>query len=235
MKGQNANHIRQAVSALSTRCRSSRRLRKARRRALDKRSRSLSEGRGAKQIAQLQATIKDLEGKLLRALADQENSRKPSQRDAEAAVKFAASAVAADLHATLDNLQFALDAAAEGRAASEPSMKHIAQGCRAIARSLLSAMQKHGIERIAPLGQPFDPNLHAAFAEVECSDTLTGTGADVLEPGYLHYDRLLPPAMGNVAKSGPANTPPETPWAGQGSPPCLQQGARFGVETVRAN
>jgi molecular chaperone GrpE (heat shock protein) len=31
-------------------------------------------------------------------------------------------------------------------------------------------MQKHGIKRITPLGQPFDPNLHAAVAEVERSD-----------------------------------------------------------------
>jgi hypothetical protein len=34
--------------------------------------------------------------------------------------------------------------------------------------------------------------------------------ADVLQPGYLHYDRLLRPATVNVAKSGPANTPLET-------------------------
>ncbi len=156
---------------------------------------------GDEQIAQLQAAIKDLEAKLLRALADQENSRKRSQRDAEAAVKFAASAFAADLLPTLDNLQFALDAAAEGEASSEP-MKQIAQGLRATARALLSAMQKHGIERIAPLGQPFDPNLHAAVAEVERSDAPSGTVAEVLQPGYLHYDRLLRPAMVNVAKSG---------------------------------
>lgn len=133
------------------------------------------------QIAQLQAAIKDLEAKLLRALADQENSRKRSQRDAEAAVKFAASAFAADLLPTLDNLQFALNAAAEGEVASEP-MKQIMQGLRATERALLSAMQKHGIERIAPLGQPFDPNRHAAVAEVDRSDVPSGTVARFSSP-----------------------------------------------------
>jgi molecular chaperone GrpE len=115
---------------------------------------------------------------------------------------------------TLDNLQFALDAAEEG-AASEP-MKQIIQGLRATERALLSAMQKHGIERIAPLGQPFDPNRHAAVAEVDRSDVPSGTVAQVLQPGYLHYDRLLRPAMVNLAKSGSTNTPVETPAPANG-------------------
>jgi hypothetical protein len=38
----------------------------------------------------------------------------------------------------------------------------------------------------------------------------------VLQPGYLHYDRLLRPAMVNVAKGGPANTPLETPGPAKG-------------------
>ncbi len=168
------------------------------------------------EIAQLRAAIKDLEAKLLRSLADQENSRKRSQREAEAAVKFAASAFVADLLPTLDNLQFALDAGAEGEAASEP-MKQIMQGLRASERALLSAMQKHGIERIAPLGEPFDPNRHAAVAAVERSDAPSGTVAEVLQPGYLHYDRLLRPAMVNVATGGSANTPVENPAPANGA------------------
>ena len=157
-------------------------------------------------IAQLEGAKADLEDRLKRAIADQENSRKRTQRDAQTAVKFAASAFAADLLPTLDNLQLALNAVANDEAASEP-LKRLLQGVRATERVLLSALQKHGIRRIDPLGQPFDPNRHEVVSEVERSDLPAGTVADVLQPGYLYHDRLLRPAMVNVAKSGSAAGP----------------------------
>jgi molecular chaperone GrpE len=157
-------------------------------------------------IAQLEGAKADLEDRLKRAIADQENSRKRTQRDAQTAVKFAASAFAADLLPTLDNLQLALNAVANDEAASEP-LKRLLQGVRATERVLLSALQKHGIRRIDPLGEPFNPNHHEVVSEVERSDLPAGTVADVLQPGYLYHDRLLRPAMVNVAKSGSAAGP----------------------------
>lgn len=163
-------------------------------------------GAAEEKIAQLEGAKAELEDRLKRAIADQENSRKRTQRDAQTAVKFAASALAADLLPTLDNLQLALNAVAKDEAASE-LLKRLLQGVRATERVLLSALQKHGIRRIAPLGEPFDPNLHEVVSEVERSDLPAGTVADVLQPGYLHHDRLLRPAMVNIAKSGsPGNS-----------------------------
>src|SRR5258708_13161032 len=57
-------------------------------------------------IAELQATVADLEDKLKRALADQENSRKRTERDADTAVKFSASALPNHLLPPLDHFPF---------------------------------------------------------------------------------------------------------------------------------
>ena len=120
-------------------------------------------------IAHLEALTADLERRLKQALADQENSRKRSQRDAETAVKFAASGFAAGLLPTLDHLQLALNAVPGDEAAREP-MKRLLEGVRATERALLSTMKKHGVKRIASAGEPFDPNLHEAVAVIERDD-----------------------------------------------------------------
>jgi molecular chaperone GrpE len=151
-------------------------------------------------IARLEATITDLEDRFKRALADQENSRKRTERDAERAVKFATFNLASDLLSTIDNLQYALNAMPDADESNE-SMTRLLQGVRATERALLAAMKKHGVRRIDPLGEPFDPNLHEVVGQVDGTDLPGGTVTEVLQPGYLHHDRLLRPAIVNVAKS----------------------------------
>lgn len=151
-------------------------------------------------ISMLVATISDLENRLKRTLAEQENARKRTQREAETAMKFATSGFAVDLLSSLDNLRHALDAAPDEDSLDEP-MKRLVQGVKATERALLATMKKHGIRRIDPLHEPFDPNQHQVVAEVEGADLPAGSVAEVLQPGYFHHDRLLRPAMVNVAKS----------------------------------
>ncbi len=159
-----------------------------------------SHGASEEKISKLEATISDLENRLKRSLAGRENDRERTKRETETAVKFAASGFAADLLSSLDNLQHALDAAPDETNLNE-SMKRLVQGVKATERALLAAMKKHGIRRIDALLEPFDANQHQAVAEVECAGAPTGSVAKVLQPGYFHHDRLLRPAMVNVAKS----------------------------------
>jgi len=67
-------------------------------------------------------------------------------------------------------------------------------------RALLDAFEKHGIRRVDALGQRFDPDHHEAVFEVADATSPPGTVAEVLQPGYLHHDRLLRPAKVGVAK-----------------------------------
>ena len=151
-------------------------------------------------VPELEAEAAELKDRLLRALAEQENIRRRAQRELEEAVRYAASGLARDLLPTADNLRRAIESVSEELAADEP-LRQMLAGVSATERALLDAFGRHGISRIDPLGEPFDPNRHQAMFEVEDAERPAGTVAEVLQPGYLHYDRLLRPAMVGVAKS----------------------------------
>ena len=63
-------------------------------------------------------------------------------------------------------------------------------------------MGKHGIARIEPQGQKFDPNLHQAMMEIPDASVPSGTVVQVMQPGYMIGERVLRPAMVAVSKGG---------------------------------
>jgi len=66
-------------------------------------------------------------------------------------------------------------------------------------KELLGVFNRQGIERIDPMGQKFDHNLHQAIAQIDTPDAAAGTVVQVLQAGYKIHDRLLRPAMVGVA------------------------------------
>jgi molecular chaperone GrpE len=55
------------------------------------------------------------------------------------------------------------------------------------------------VERIDPLGKPFDPHLHQAMDRTETNDHPDGSILQVFQPGYVFHGRVLRPAMVRVA------------------------------------
>jgi len=159
-------------------------------------------GGPATRIAELEAEVKSLKDQLLRTLAEAENSRRRARREAEDTAKYAVSGLAKDLLEAPDNLRRALEnIPAEGRQGDE-LLDRLASGVELVERDLQTILERHGIKRVDPLGQPFDHNLHQAVFEVPTRDYPPGTVAQVLAPGYVIHDRLLRPAMVGVAKAG---------------------------------
>jgi molecular chaperone GrpE len=156
--------------------------------------------------AALEAELADHKDRLLRALAETENTRRRAQREREDATKYAIAAFAKDLLSTADNLRRALESLPEAEVRDERSRSLLA-GVAATERELLSVFERHGIRRIDPMGERFDHNSHQAIFEAERSDQPPGTIVEVLQPGYLLHDRLLRPAMVGVAK--PPGSPAE--------------------------
>jgi molecular chaperone GrpE len=64
-------------------------------------------------------------------------------------------------------------------------------------------MEKHGITRLEPQGQKFDPNMHQAMFELPDPSVPAGTVVQVVQPGYKIGERVLRPAMVGVSKGGP--------------------------------
>lgn len=160
--------------------------------------------RSTAELADELAATKD---RLLRSLAEQENTRQLARREREDAIRYAASGFARDLLATADNLERAIASVPEDRR-SEPAVAALIAGVEATRRGLMDAFAKHGLRRLDPVGEPFDPHQHQASFEVANAQYPPGRVAEVIQPGYLHHDRLLRPALVGVSKdAAPAGAP----------------------------
>src|SRR5439155_5327747 len=105
-----------------------------------------------------------------------------------------------------DNLRRGLDSLPADQAADDATRTLLA-GIEATERELLGVFERRGIKRIEPMGERFDPNFHQAMFEVPNSGQEAGTVVQVLQPGYVIYDRLLRPALVGVAKGETTEAP----------------------------
>lgn len=142
------------------------------------------------------AAMKD---QALRALAEVENNRRRSERELADMSKYAVTGFARDLVSVLENLQRAVDAIPAELKASQPAVASLATGVEMTLNELLGVFNRQGIQRIDPMGQKFDHNLHQAVAQIDMPDAEPGTIVQVLQAGYTIRDRLLRPAMVGVA------------------------------------
>jgi molecular chaperone GrpE len=79
-------------------------------------------------------------------------------------------------------------------------------------RAMLQALERHGVTKLNPEGEKFDPNFHQAIFEVPNPDLPANTVVQVMQAGYAIGDRVLRPAMVGVSNGGPkaaAETAPE--------------------------
>jgi molecular chaperone GrpE len=140
-----------------------------------------------------------LRDRLLRALAEAENTRRQASRTAEDARRFAIADFARELLIVVDNLQRTIDAA-DSQTPSAMEYAVLIEGVQATLRVLLGTLERFGVRRIDAIGQPFDPNLHEAMMEVDDPAQPPGTVTRVVEHGYTIHDRLLRPARVVVSK-----------------------------------
>jgi molecular chaperone GrpE len=147
-----------------------------------------------------------LRDRLLRALAEAENTRRRADRVAEDARKFAVAEFARELLNAVDNLERTVEAAREQAAAAKDAT--LIEGVQATLRGLRQTLERFGVRPIEALGQRFDPNLHEAVMEVEDREQPPGTVTRVLQQGYTIHDRLLRPARVVVTKR-PVRAQPE--------------------------
>ncbi len=153
---------------------------------------------GVGEVATLRAANADMEDRLIRAVAEVENTRKRGERAADEARRYAVSQFAHEMLAVLDNLNRAL-AASDGRAMQEGENTPLLEGVRATERMLAKALEDFGVRRIDALGAKFNPALHEAVMKVEDGSHQPGIVTDVIEDGYTLHDRLLRPARVAVA------------------------------------
>ena len=155
-------------------------------------------------VVRLEAERTDLREKLLRTLADMENLRRRTEREAADARLYAVTNFARDALTVADNLRRALDSVPpEARETADGPFKALIEGIELTERDLLKTLERHGVKRLDPQGGRFDPHLHQAMFEVPNPDVPSGTVVQVVQAGFTIGERVLRPALVGVAKGGP--------------------------------
>ena len=146
----------------------------------------------------------ELKDRALRVAAEMENLRRRTARDVHDARAYAIANFARDMLSVSDNLRRALDAVPEeAKVSGDAGFKALFEGVDITERAMLAALERHGVKKLNPEGEKFDPNFHQAMFEVPNADVPANTVVQVVQPGYSIGDRVLRPAMVGVAKGGP--------------------------------
>ena len=155
----------------------------------------------AERVAALEGELATAQQDVLYAKAETQNVRRRAEKEVADAHAYASTRFARDILSVADNLGRALSLIpAEAR--EDEGLNGLVTGLEATERELASIFERHGIVRIAAMGQPLDPNLHQAMMEMPSSEAAPGTIVQEIQPGYMIKDRLLRPALVGVAKAG---------------------------------
>jgi molecular chaperone GrpE len=152
-----------------------------------------------------QLKIKEEEAKInydrfMRQTAEIDNFKKRAIREKEEAIRFANEMLIKELLPALDNLERAVAHAKSGGEGVS-----LVEGVEMILKGLFDVLGKHGVVQTSALGQPFDPQLHEAMAQVESSHHEPNTVVEEHHKGYMLRDRLLRPALVTVVKAPKSN------------------------------
>lgn len=160
-------------------------------------------------LAKQNAELKD---RALRMAAEMENLRRRTQREIADAKSYAVANFARDMLSVSDNMRRALDAIpAEAKGSDDAGFKALIEGVEMTERDMLGALERHGVKRLAPEGERFDPNFHQAMFEIPSPDVPNNTVLQVVQTGYVIGERVLRPAMVGVSKGGPKAGPADAP------------------------
>lgn len=144
------------------------------------------------ELEQLKAAVAQMQEERLRERAELENQRKRLVRDVDMARKFANERLLGDLLPVLDSLDAGLAAAG-----TEPSP--LRDGLELTFKQLLKVAADNGLQRIDPVGEPFNPEHHQAISRAPEGGSAPDSVVQVFQKGYLLNERLLRPALVVVA------------------------------------
>ena len=153
----------------------------------------------------LKAEVADLKERYIRLAADMENLRRRTEREVKDARIFAISNFARDVLSVSDDLSRAMQVVRDSQNTEDPlaSVAGLVEGIAATERAMITTMERHGVTRVDPMGEKFDPNYHQAMFEVPDTTKPNNTVMNVVQAGFKIGERVLRPALVGVSKGGP--------------------------------
>ena len=147
----------------------------------------------------LEKKIDELNDKLLRSLAENQNLRKIHEKEREDLIKYSSSSFAREILNLADNLERAFGLFKDNPKFKADEFKDTMLGIELIEKELINSFDKNGIKSFESVGKKFDPNFHQALNEVE-SEQEDGIVINEIQKGYMLNDRLLRPALVSISK-----------------------------------
>ncbi|KAM0305815.1 hypothetical protein HYE67_008231 [Fusarium culmorum] len=151
--------------------------------------------------------VKDWKDKCLRTVADFRNLQERTTREVKSAKDFAIQKFAKDLVDSVDNLDRALGMVpqeklnAKDRPEGIEDLANLYEGLKMTEDILMNTLKKHGLERLSPEGEKFNPNEQEATFMTPQPDKEDGTVFFVQQKGFKLNGRVLRAAKVGVVKN----------------------------------
>jgi molecular chaperone GrpE len=148
------------------------------------------------QLKEAAEKLHDAQDKLLRSQADFENMRKRLEREKQDFIKYANEGLILELLNVLDDLERVINLAED----KHEDLNAFLKGVEMILAHLYELLKIHGVKPVDAEGKVFDPHCHEALMQVENKDLPENTIVEVLQKGYLMYERVIRTAKVKVSK-----------------------------------
>jgi molecular chaperone GrpE len=155
-------------------------------------------------VPTLEEQVADLEDRLLRTAAEFENYRKRLNRERDEWLRYRHEPLVREILPVLDSLERAIRSSEGTR-----DYQAFHDGAELILQQLRDVLQRAGVERDDPAGEVFDPHRHEAVATIPDEAVPADHVAEVIEPGYQLFERVVRPAKVVVSLGGSENADSE--------------------------
>jgi molecular chaperone GrpE len=135
--------------------------------------------------------------KLQRLQADMENLQKITKRQMESVTQQAAEGLILKLLPIMDALHQAGDFA---QSSNSMPPEEIAVGLGMLRKQLMEILRSEGLEEVAAVGQPLNPERHEVVGYVERDDLPENTVIEEVRKGYLLNGKLIRPSLVTVSR-----------------------------------
>ena len=136
--------------------------------------------------------------RMLRTIADYENSKKRAEREKTEFFKYAVEGVIKDIILVVDSIERGIESAKESK-----DFESLNEGIQLIHKQLGELLKKREVTVIQAQGELFDPNLHEAVMHIDSEDVQENAVIEEFQRGYLLHDRVIRPSMVSVSRGKP--------------------------------
>ena len=157
------------------------------------------EDQDKKVIEELKTKLKDVEDKLLRELAENDNLRKRHEKELSDSHKFSIKNFSLDILTVSDNFQRAIHSIPKDELEKSSVLKNLVVGLESVEKEMNVVFERNGVKSFESMNEIFDPELHQAVS-YKNSDEKSGVIIEEMQKGYKIAERLLRPAMVTVSK-----------------------------------